>query len=58
MSATKFVRSLRVTSAVPGRVKFELDIQKEHTVRPDLLCVKDISLKSSRIDSTSSMAER
>jgi hypothetical protein len=23
---------LRVTSAVPGRVKFELDIQKEHTV--------------------------
>jgi hypothetical protein len=27
---------LRVTSAVPGRVKFELDIQKEHTVLPSL----------------------
>ena len=23
---------LRVTSATPGRVKFELDVQKEHTV--------------------------
>jgi acyl-coenzyme A thioesterase 13 len=28
---------LRVTSAVPGRVKFELDIQKEHTNRLNIL---------------------
>ena len=28
---SKFVQ-LRVTSAVPGRVQFELDIKKEHTV--------------------------
>ncbi|OAL49570.1 acyl-coenzyme A thioesteras-like protein 13 [Pyrenochaeta sp. DS3sAY3a] len=33
----RLLDGLRVTSAVPGRVKFELDIQKEHTNRLNIL---------------------
>ncbi|KAL2355255.1 thioesterase family protein [Cryomyces antarcticus] len=37
MTALKFVRSLRVTAARPGTVNFELEIQKEHTNRLNIL---------------------
>ncbi|KAF9697450.1 hypothetical protein EKO04_004906 [Ascochyta lentis] len=33
----RLLDGLRVTSATPGRVKFELDIQKEHTNRLNIL---------------------
>ncbi|KAF4306404.1 putative thioesterase family [Botryosphaeria dothidea] len=33
----KFVTSLRITNAVPGRVKFELDIERHHTNRLKIL---------------------
>lgn len=38
-ASTDDLHQLRVTSAVPGRVKFELDIKKEHTVRILLVLV-------------------
>ncbi|EOD52927.1 putative thioesterase family [Neofusicoccum parvum] len=33
----KFVNSLRVTHAIPGRVKFELDVEQHHTNRLKIL---------------------
>lgn len=39
---------LRVTSAVPGRVKFELDIQKEHTVSTTLFSTATVVTNSTK----------
>ncbi|KAJ5108834.1 Thioesterase superfamily [Penicillium angulare] len=37
MTTLRFVRSLRVTAARPGTVNFELDVQKHHTNRLNIL---------------------
>ncbi|KAF2665663.1 esterase [Microthyrium microscopicum] len=33
----RLLNNLRVTSAVPGRVKFEIEVEKDHTNRLDIL---------------------
>ncbi|OAP58908.1 hypothetical protein AYL99_06205 [Fonsecaea erecta] len=37
MSALKFVRQMRITAAEPGKVNFELPIEKQHTNRLGIL---------------------